>query len=68
MANIRVRQAAEYCGLSKSLLDKLRCKGGGPVFIRLGRSVVYSTDDLDAWLSANREAGNDNRKQERAAA
>ncbi|MBO6719416.1 MAG: helix-turn-helix domain-containing protein [Rhizobiaceae bacterium] len=60
MANMRVRQAAEYCGVSKSLLDKLRCYGGGPVYFKLGASVIYSTDDLDAWLVANRRAANDN--------
>lgn len=60
MPNIRVQQAAEYCGLSKSFLDKARIYGGGPSFFRLGRSVIYSTDDLDAWLAANRAAANDN--------
>lgn len=60
MPNIRVQQAADYCGLSKSFLDKARIYGGGPAFFRLGRSVIYSTDDLDSWLAANRAAANDN--------
>lgn len=67
MANIRVREAAAYCGLSKSNLDKMRIYGGGPAFFRLGRSVVYSTDDLDTWLASNRVADNDNLKRARAA-
>lgn len=67
MANLRVRQAAEYCGVSKSLLDKLRCYGGGPAYAKLGASVIYSTDDLDAWLVANRRADNNN-EMARAAA
>ncbi|GGA47347.1 helix-turn-helix transcriptional regulator [Pelagibacterium lentulum] len=50
MANIRTRAAAEYLGLSKSTLDKFRCFGGGPAYAKLGRAVVYNTDDLDAWL------------------
>jgi predicted DNA-binding transcriptional regulator AlpA len=61
VANIRVRQAAEYVGVSKSLLDKLRCYGGGPAYAKLGSSVIYATEDLDAWLAANRQADNDNR-------
>jgi predicted DNA-binding transcriptional regulator AlpA len=63
-----VRQAADYVGLSKSFLDKARCYGGGPSYIKLGATVIYSTDDLDAWLAANRKADNDNRFAARAAA
>ncbi|MDX0426823.1 helix-turn-helix transcriptional regulator [Sinorhizobium medicae] len=51
MKNIRVKEAAAYVGLSKSSLDKLRCFGGGPQFFKLGRAVVYSTADLDAWMA-----------------
>lgn len=52
MKNIRVKEAANYLGLSKSTLDKLRCFGGGPRCFKLGRAVVYSTTDLDAWRDA----------------
>ncbi|PRH85350.1 DNA-binding protein [Labrys okinawensis] len=51
MSNIRVNEAAKYVGLSKSSLDKLRCFGGGPRYFKLGRAVVYSTDDLDIWMN-----------------
>lgn len=68
MANMRVRQAAEYVGVSKSLLDKLRCYGGGPAYAKLGTSVIYNTDDLDVWLAARRvEPANDNRPSRNAA-
>jgi predicted DNA-binding transcriptional regulator AlpA len=64
MKNIRVKEAATYVGLSKSSLDKLRCFGGGPKFFKLGRAVVYSTDDLDAWMHervrTSTWGGNDN--------
>lgn len=50
--NMRVKEAAEYVGLSKSTLDKLRHFGGGPAYYKLGRAVVYSADALDQWLSA----------------
>lgn len=49
MANVRVQQAAEHLGVSKSFLDKARIYGGGPRFMRFGRAVVYSTEDLDEW-------------------
>ncbi|QWK79138.1 helix-turn-helix transcriptional regulator [Ochrobactrum sp. BTU1] len=47
--NIRVREAAAYLGLSKSTMDKLRHFGGGPRYFKLGRAIIYDTDDLDAW-------------------
>lgn len=67
MANLRVKQAAEYVGVSKSLLDKLRCYGGGPTFVKLGATVIYTTADLDAWVASNRVAANDNRPARSAA-
>jgi excisionase family DNA binding protein len=47
-------QAAEYLGLGKSTLDKLRVAGGGPAFIKIGKRVVYDPADLDAWFAAHR--------------
>jgi predicted DNA-binding transcriptional regulator AlpA len=46
--------AANYCGSSASTFEKLRLTGGGPVYSKLGRRVVYQIEDLDAWLTANR--------------
>lgn len=61
MANLRTRQAAEYLQVSKSLLDKHRCYGGGPVYAKLGSTVIYSTDDLDAWVAYKKlKPANDN--------
>lgn len=60
MANLRVKQAAEYVGLSKSALDKYRCYGGGPVYSKLGATVIYNSTDLDAWVASKRVAANDN--------
>jgi hypothetical protein len=47
-------EAAVYAGFSKSKLDKLRVFGGGPVFIKAGRVVLYDIADLDRWLGAQR--------------
>ena len=52
---IRTDAAADYVGLSKSFLDKARIYGGGPAYSRLGRSIFYQLDDLDAWVAANRQ-------------
>lgn len=51
---LSVDAAAEYVGLSASTLNKLRVFGGGPVFLKLGRRVVYDVADLDGWLNQRR--------------
>lgn len=43
--------AAKFVGLSYSTLTKLRLTGGGPRFLKLGRSVRYRTTDLAEWLA-----------------
>lgn len=60
--NVRVKQAAEYLGVSKSFLDKARCYGtSGPAFMRLGRTIIYDTAELDRWLrSCTVDPANDN--------
>lgn len=68
MANLRVRQAADYIGLSKSFLDKARMTGTGPIFAKLGSTVIYSTADLDAWVAARRVVPSNDNARARAAA
>jgi predicted DNA-binding transcriptional regulator AlpA len=43
--------AAEYVGLSKSTLEKLRCWGTGPKYLKLNRAVRYRVSDLEGWLN-----------------
>ena len=50
---LRTTEAAEYVGSAKSTLEKLRLFGGGPVFAKLGRTVVYDRIDLDAWVASD---------------
>jgi len=51
---LRTPEAAQYMALSPSTLSKLRLTGDGPPFCKLGRTVVYDPDDLDAWLASRR--------------
>jgi hypothetical protein len=51
---LRPSVAAAYLSLSVQRLAKLRLEGGGPQFIKCGRSVLYHFEDLDSWLAANR--------------
>ena len=46
-------EAAQKLRLCPSTLAKLRLKGDGPVYCKLGRRVFYRPADLDAWLEAN---------------
>jgi excisionase family DNA binding protein len=48
--------AAEYLGLGKSTLDKLRVTGGGRNYFKVGERVVYDPDDLDAWLEQHKRS------------
>ena len=51
-----VRGAAAWLGLSKSTLDKMRCYGAGPRFIRAtGRAVRYDPADLAAFAEERRQ-------------
>ena len=47
---VTVQQAAEYLGLAVSTLNKWRCHGGGPVFIKMGRAVRYRVEDLEEYI------------------
>lgn len=50
-------QAAEnLTGLAVATLAKWRCVGGGPVFVKAGRKVLYRRADLIDWLNERRVA------------
>jgi predicted DNA-binding transcriptional regulator AlpA len=44
--------AAAYLRLSVSSLNKMRCTGSGPAFIRMGRSVRYRRRALDSFIDS----------------
>lgn len=47
-------EAAIFTRLSLRTLERHRLSGTGPVFIRLGRRVLYHPDDLMAWAQLHR--------------
>lgn len=51
-AAMRPDAAAAYLSLTTQRLARLRLTGGGPTFIKAGRSVLYRREDLDAWLTS----------------
>ena len=48
--------AAKVVGLSPQTLAILRVEGGGPKYVKLGRSVRYDPEDLAAWIETNKRA------------
>jgi len=50
---LTTKQAAHYLGLSPRTLEKMRTKGIGPNYYRVGRGVRHLVRDLDAWAITN---------------
>jgi excisionase family DNA binding protein len=52
---LAVEEAAELLRLSKSHLNKLRCRKAGPRFVRVGpRCIRYAISDLHQWMQARK--------------
>lgn len=47
------REAAEVLQISVRTLQAWRVKGGGPRYIKIGRSVRYRPCDLEAFVEGN---------------
>lgn len=43
------KQAAGFLGVSIPTVRKWRFEGRGPVYVKMGRRVVYLTDDLRTY-------------------
>jgi predicted DNA-binding transcriptional regulator AlpA len=50
---LKTTEAAYYVGLNEGSLANMRSRGVGPAWVKLGSSVRYRQQDLDAWISAN---------------
>lgn len=48
------KAAAGYIQHSERTLEAWRHKGGGPVYFKSGRKVLYKIEDLDAFVHAGR--------------
>ena len=43
-------QLAEYLQISKRTLERWRLEGKGPKYFKLGSRVLYSEEQVEAWL------------------
>lgn len=50
MELLRPEEAAKFLRLSASTLARWRCTGNGPRFIKLGGSILYRPEDLQAFI------------------
>jgi hypothetical protein len=51
------RQVAAQLHVKPGTLRKWRLLGRGPEFVRVGRSVRYRVDDVEAWLDSRPRGG-----------
>jgi len=49
---LNTAQAARILNVSARYLEMLRVRGGGPVFVTLGRAIRYRPSDLEAWVAS----------------
>ena len=49
---LRTPEAARFVGLSIRTLEKHRIYGTGPRYAKLGGRVVYSLEDMQAWVGS----------------
>lgn len=50
---MREEDAAAYLGIARNTLRFWRSQGRGPAYRKLGKTVVYARQDLDAWNAQN---------------
>jgi excisionase family DNA binding protein len=46
------QKAADYLNIKKSTLESWAHKGGGPAFVKFGRSVRYRISDLENYIES----------------
>ena len=56
-ANLRPADAANFLGMSSSTLAKMRMRGDGPPYAKLGKRIVlYDLIDLENWIATRKRA------------
>lgn len=51
---LNTKEAAEFTSISSVRLEEWRSRGGGPAYHKVGRKVLYSVEDLRAFMGSNR--------------
>ena len=57
-------EVSKLTGLSIKTLERMRAKGIGPPFYKIGRLVRYGLDDLYTWMERGRRSNGDDEREE----
>jgi predicted DNA-binding transcriptional regulator AlpA len=60
---LRTRLVARRLDTSERNLERMRLEGRGPRFVKIGRSVRYSADDVEAWIAAHAKSSTSETKE-----
>jgi predicted DNA-binding transcriptional regulator AlpA len=55
---LKTTEMADRCRVSESTARYWRMIGFGPRSFKVGRRVVYSASDVEAWIAERKAAGN----------
>lgn len=55
MELLTTREAAIVLRVSKALLEVWRCRGEGPAYLKFGKTVRYSREDLEKFIQDSRQ-------------
>jgi len=50
--NLKTEAAAAFLQVKPATLEQWRWRGNGPLFVKVGRSVIYQKKDLEAYIEA----------------
>lgn len=53
---LTTRELSRRYGISVGTVQNWRSQGRGPTYVKLGRSVRYRVEDIEAFVQANRVA------------
>ena len=56
-------EAAARVRLSPSTLSKMRGRGDGPRYVKIGRLVAYDVLDIDAWIEDRKRSATSDRPE-----
>ncbi len=60
---LRPKEAAAFVGLATSTMAKMRLRGDGPRYAKLGkRAVVYDFGDLERWVDEQKRHSTSDRQ------
>ena len=48
------KQVCKLTNLSRAMVQRLRSDGGGPEYVKIGKSVRYPVNALSAWIDSRR--------------